>query len=238
MSSQVLESPTGLYRQIVVNSEPDVVEIFRTGAVVPTQSADLFSLTENPLVLDAKLDTGHIARTFKHILASKNIKQQDLARKMGYISQQYFSNLLYFPTPWEKCTDLSKRLYHKFHTWSQSEEDVSSLQVTCGGTRSIGSMCSESNDQLGGGMDALRLEIASVAQKVTEVLCQHAITKKDFAEKFLSIGYATLCHSLNHPTAWEKCKKSRKRLYTRMHEWSTSQEQIELFKKKLSENQI
>jgi hypothetical protein len=172
------------------------------------QNADLSSLTRNQPDLYYKLDTEQVARTFNGIISIKNISVAALAKHLGFISQPFLNSLLIHPYPWEKCSVSAKRIYQLLDKWSQSEEDIRSLQISC-------------SDE----WDDLRLETASVAQKMIEVLRQHSITRTEFAKKFLEIGLTRFCDYLNHPPAWEKSCESRKRLFRRMRQWSISQEQ-------------
>jgi hypothetical protein len=181
-----------------------------------------------------------VARTFKEIIRAKNISQIALAKQLGPISHTHLSNLLNQPRAWDKCTDLKKQVYKTLHKWSQSEEDIRSLQVSCRiervrGTRTfsysnsnfVNSAAAAAAQTYYSPLDTLR-----VAQKVNELLQRHAISIKVFATKIMGMDRGNFSKLLNRPPVWAKCTLHRQRMFTRMHEWSMlSDRQIELWKK-------
>jgi hypothetical protein len=210
-------------------------------SLVPLQSAKVsvhqnptgqLSWAKEPSDPNEPLDTENVSRAFQHILTSKQISLSAVAKKLEFLSPSSLWYLLNRAKPWEECTDRAKCVYEQLNEWSQSEDEIRSLQISCGskylGRKRFLHSESESSDET----DAMQLETASVAQKVRQVLRKHKITISKFVENFLNISQGSLSEFLNHPPAWEDCIQSRKRMYRRMHEWLImSDKEISIFKK-------
>ncbi len=77
-----------------------------------------------------ELDTAKVASTLKEILLAESITRKVFAEKVVNMEASHFLNLLNYPTPWTKCTGYKKKLYFKFHEWSQSTDEIQSLKAS------------------------------------------------------------------------------------------------------------
>ena len=96
---------------------------------VNDEDEDFFN--DNSLTINEPLDTAEIGRKVRDLLILNRIGQRFYAKAYLNIQQCRLSEMLLRPKPWAECTQYRKRLYKMMHEWSQSEEKINSLKMTC-----------------------------------------------------------------------------------------------------------
>jgi hypothetical protein len=70
------------------------------------------------------------------------------------------------------------------------------------------------------------IDTASLAIRIRDLLIEHRIGQRMFAKVYLGITQQRLNNLLVKPCPWNKCDAFRRSMYTRMNEWSLSEQSI------------
>ncbi len=175
---------------------------------------------------NTKLDTAKVAQTIKDILIKNCLTLILVSKELHLGCERDCGKLLKNPTPWYKCTEYRKKLYFRMHQWSQSADEIQSLEAIRDSTN-IRKFSVASYKSLPEVPSDLELDTAKIARTVKEILKKESITYDLFSKEVVLIHEKVLCEILNSPILWTKCTEYKKRVFLRMHQWSQSREEIE-----------
>ncbi len=180
-----------------------------------------------------KLNTAEVAQTVKEILDKKCISVKLFGKEVVSLHRNETGKLLAKPPHWNECSDYKKKLYFRIHQWSQSADEIQSLEDL------NKSECPQKNvlylsnfNKLPDVPSNFQLDTAKTARTIKDILQREHISYDLFARHICCNHPNHLFMLLTNPKPWSECTEYRKKVYYRMHVWSESSLEIISLKSK------
>jgi hypothetical protein len=140
------------------------------------------------------------------MLVDSNISQLVFAKEVLNTAWKTLNKLLYMPRPWNECSIINKRLYHKMQVWSRSPESIESLK----GLKAKRDVTIK------------RIDVFKLVNKIKDRLFQLGMPRTEFAT-IVDIESARLQALIMCPERWDLLSKVKKDCYYRMKVWLAEQ---------------